>query len=193
MLTFDEPSHVYRWNGEVVPSVTQILSPLINYSMVPPEALERARLLGQAVHRMTELHDLDDLDEDSLAPEMLPYLAGWKKFCTDVGFVPDTIEKRMYHPLHGYCGTSDRTGAVRGRRAVLDIKKMMTLGPVIGPQLAAYQATHNLEGAAIVDRYALGLRPNGTYRLVPYTDPTDFAAFISLLTLRKWKDKHGIS
>lgn len=191
MLTFDEAGHEYRWNGIVVPSVTQILEPLIDYSMVSKEVLERGQLLGTAVHRMTELHDLDDLDEEALDAEMVPYLDAWKKFRTDTGFVPMTVEKKLYHPALGYSGTSDRTGIVKGHCAVIDIKKMLTMGPVIGLQLAGYQALHNLDGANITARYALGLRADGTYRLQAYSDSTDFAVFLSLLTLRNWRKKHG--
>lgn len=191
MLTFDEQSHTYKWNGVSVPSVTTILSPLIDYSMVHPEVLERGRQLGSAVHRMTELYDLDDLDESSLSPDMKNYLIGWKKFRENTDFIPDTIEKRMFHPKHQYCGTSDRTGVIRGQKAVIDIKKMMSLGAVIGVQLAAYQAMHNLESAEITHRYALGLRPDGTYRLQQFNNPSDFAVFLSLLNIRNWKAKNG--
>jgi len=191
MLTFDESTHTYRWHGVVEPGVTSILSPLIDYSMVKPEVLERGQKLGTAVHRMTELYDLDDLDESSLSPVMVNYLEGWKRFKEDTGFVPATIEHRMYHPKHHYCGTSDRTGVIKKHKAVVDIKKMLTLGPVIGIQLAAYQATHNLEGSGITHRYALGLRPDGTYRLEPFINPGDFAVFLSLLTIKNWKAQHG--
>lgn len=191
MLTFDEPTHVYRWNGVVAPSVTTILAPLIDYSMVNPAVLERGRQLGSAVHRMTELHDQDDLDESSLDDAMLQYLEGWKKFRRDTGFIPDTIERRMYHPQYGYCGTSDRTGTIKRQKAVVDIKKMMTLGKVIGVQLAAYQAMHNLNGEGITHRYALGLRPDGTYRLEPFLNPKDFNVFLSLLNVMNWRKENG--
>ncbi|PFH08128.1 hypothetical protein BCF11_0480 [Collimonas sp. PA-H2] len=193
MLTFDTSKHEYRWNGNVVPSVTQILSPMMNFSMLNPEVLQRAQKLGTAVHRMTELYDKDDLDTDSLSDELKPYLTAWIRFKDDCGFEPATIESQLYHPIHGFSGTSDRTGPVRGRMAVLDIKKMATLGPVIGMQLSAYQALHSLHGPQILDRYALGLRPDGTYRMVPYKDPLDFPAFLSLLTLRNWRLKNGIA
>lgn len=191
MLTFDESRHEYKWDGVRVPSVTQILAPLIDYSMVPPDVLERGRQLGSAVHRMTELHDQDDLDEDSLDPVMIPYLEAWKKFRSETGFEPVTIENKMYHPKHRYCGTSDRTGIVKGKLAVVDIKKMLALGPVIGVQLAAYQSMHIEAGLAVTNRYALGLRADGTYRLEPYTAPNDFAVFLSLLTVHNWKARHG--
>ena len=191
MLQFDEPSHTYKWNGVLVPSVTTILAPLIDYSMVSPDVLERGRLLGQAVHKMTELYDLDDLDESSLNEVMLKYLDGWKAFKRDTGFEPATIEQRMYHPRFEYCGTSDRTGIIKRKKAVIDIKKMMSLGAVIGIQLAAYQEMHNLKGEGITHRYALGLRPDGTYRLEPYLSPSDWNVFLSLLNIMNWKAQHG--
>jgi hypothetical protein len=198
MLEFNEERHEYRFNGVIVPSVTTILKPLVDYSMIHPERLKAASELGSMVHLTTELYDTDQLDEGDLDPILKPYLDGWKLFRHEVGFVPDTVEKRMYHPTFGYCGTSDRTGVIRGTKAVLDIKKMMVLGPVIGPQLAAYKEMHNLEGAGIVKRYALGLRPDGSYRLQEFTDPTDLPCFMSLLTvmraqetIHKWRAKHG--
>lgn len=192
MLTFDEPSHTYRVNGKVIPSVTQILAPLVDYSMINPATMAAAQELGTLVHLTTEMHDLGTLDESDLDPILQPYLDAWKAFRHECDFVPSTVEERMYHPKFHYCGTSDRTGMVRGKKAVLDIKKMMTLGPVIGIQLAAYLQMHNLSGAELTHRYALGLRPDGTYRLQEYADPSDLAAFMSLLTIKNWKEKHGI-
>lgn len=190
VLTFDEAAHEYRVGGQRVPSVTQLLSPLVDYSMVPRETLERAQALGTAVHKMTELYDNDDLDEDSLSEELQPYLEGWKKFRAEANFKPITVERRMSHPILRYAGTSDRTGEVKGRIAVVDIKKMFTLGPVIGPQLAAYLELHRREGLEVLDRYALGLRPDRTYRLKKYEDPLDWQCFLSHLTIHNWKLKH---
>ena len=192
MLTFDPIAHVYTANGRKVPGVTSTLAPLLDFSMVPPAVLARAQQLGTAVHRMTELHDQDDLDTETLSPELLPYLTAWMKFRAETGFVPETIEQRHHHPVFNYAGTWDRTGIIRGRRAVIDIKKMLTLGPVIGVQLSAYEKLCLHMGIQIQDRYGLGLRKDGTYRLVPFTDKGDWPTFLSLLTLRNFKDKHGI-
>jgi hypothetical protein len=191
VLVFDEAKHEYTKEGRRLPSVTQVLAPLIDYSMVPKDVLERAQQLGTAVHRMTELYDNDDLDEESLSDELSPYLSGWKLFRSEAKFVPVTVERRLSHPTLGYAGTSDRTGEVKGRLAVVDIKKMMTLGPVIGAQLAAYQELHRKDGLEVADRYALGLRPDGSYRLQPYRDPLDWQCFLSCLTLHNWRLKNG--
>jgi hypothetical protein len=199
VLTFDEASHSYHVDGVYVPSVTTILKPLSQYGQVNPAVLAKAAELGTMVHAATELYDLGTLDEDDLDPVLRPYLDAWIRFRKEVDFQPVTVEKRLYHATFGYCGTSDRTGIVRGKMAVVDIKKMLTLGPTIGPQLAAYQEAHNREGAGITRRYALGLRRDGTYRLQEYTDPSDLPCFMSLLTIYKaeqtvanWRKKHGL-
>lgn len=189
-LVFNEERHEYSMDGRRIPSVTQLLAPLVDYSVVPKDVLERAQALGTAVHRMTELHDNDDLDEDSLSDELRPYLKGWIKFRAECQFEPVTVEHRMFHSLYRYAGTSDRTGVIKGRLAVVDIKKMMVLGPHIGPQLAAYEKLHQAEGLNVLDRFALGLRPDGTYRLQPFKDPLDWQCFLGHLTIRNWKEKH---
>lgn len=193
MLVFDEAKHAYQYAGRAVPGVTSILKPVMDLSMIKPDVLERARLLGQAVHLTTELYDRDDLDESTLSPELRPYLDAWIKFREDCDFQPIGIEGRVFHPTYRYAGTYDRTGYVRGHLAVLDIKKMMVLGPAIGLQLAAYREAYNATHSAqpIHARYALGLRPDGTYRLEPYIDPADWPTFLSLLTIHNWKAKHG--
>lgn len=190
-LHFDEARHEYRVDGRLTPGVTRLLSPLVDYSMIPRETLERAQQLGVAVHKMTELYDNDDLDEDNLSDELRPYLTAWIRFRNECHFEPNTIEHRMAHPLYRYAGTSDRTGIVKSRLAVIDIKKMFVLGPQIGPQLAAYQKLHEAEGLKVIDRYALGLRPDGTYRLQPYADPLDWQCFLSHLTIHNWKAKYA--
>lgn len=191
MLTFDEAKHEYTVDGRVIPGVTTILAPLMDFSMVDPALLEAGRQLGSAVHRATELYDQDDLDLETLPVEITPYLTAWQRFRVECDFVPDSIETRLHHPIMGFAGTSDRTGSIRGKHAVVDIKKMLTLGPVIGLQLAAYKELHNFHGHNITERYALGLRADGTYRLEPFTDSKDYAVFLSLLNVHNWRKKHG--
>ena len=63
-FTFDPIEHIYRFDGQRVPSVTQILEPLIDYSGVPNGVLQYAADRGTAVHLATEFYDDGDLDED---------------------------------------------------------------------------------------------------------------------------------
>lgn len=62
-FTFSEADHIYRLDGKILPSVTGILSPLHDFSKIPRDILEAARIWGNNVHLMAKLHLNDDLDE----------------------------------------------------------------------------------------------------------------------------------
>ena len=66
-------THEYFINGARVPSVTQVLP----YKFYGNES-ESKRLIGQYVHRMIELHDCNNLDEDTLHPVLRGYLKSYK-------------------------------------------------------------------------------------------------------------------
>ncbi len=189
-LTFDEATHTYRYNGIVVPGVTTILSPLTDFSRVPPHVLRAAADFGTAVHLACELDDLGTLDVESLDPALAPYLAAWRKFSSEHEVEWTLIEQPVYHKALGYAGTLDRLGRVKGLATVLDIKSSAQLYPSVGPQLAAYQqaAEH-----PTVQRMAVQLKSDGTYTAKTYTDPTDWPVFASLLTLRTWCARHDIT
>lgn len=193
-LTFDEETHTYRHNGLVVPSVTQILSPLIDLSAVPPGVLEAASKFGVAVHKACELWDLGDLDEDALDDNLRPYLAGWKLFVSENRCSWDGIEKRVFHKTLRYAGTLDRRGMVRNELAVVDIKSTASIYPAVGPQLAAYaHADIRPEALPLTRRYVVQLKPNGSYECKECRNTTDFSVFASLLTLRNWCQQHQVT
>lgn len=190
MLTFDEASHTYRFDGQVVPGVTSILAPLSNFDRVPKHVLDAASEFGTAVHLACELDDLGTLDESALDPALLPYVQGWRKFSAEHAVQWEFIESPVYHTAMRYAGTLDRFGLVVGDLTVVDIKSSVQLYPSVGPQLAAYA---NALGVGGVKRMAVQLKADGTYVAKPYTDPTDWPVFASLLTLRNWCGRHSIT
>lgn len=203
MLTFNAERHEYHWNGKPVPGVTRALGDLTDYSFVKPDALERARQEGEAIHAMVELYLKDDLDEDTLPAWLAPRLAALKKLIADTQFKVRASEKRVYHPTYGYAGTLDLTASMivgskaKAVEALLDVKRSFAAGAAIGLQLAAYQAAENAGRASqgvipqVTHRYALQLRADGSYRLELFEDSTDFMVFLACLTRHKWKDRHG--
>jgi hypothetical protein len=198
-LTFDEASHTYHYQGVQVPSVTQVLKPLMNLDFVDPDVLQAAASFGVAVHKACELDDLKQLDEESLADELAPYLAAWRKFSRDYDVEWQGVEERVYHPQLRYAGTLDRRGLVRvdprksyRTPAIVDIKSGTVLYPSVGPQLSAYHRAI-AEGSVTTKRLAVQLKPDATYVAKWHDDATDFALFCSLLTLRNWCGKHRIT
>lgn len=192
MLTFDDPTHTYRWDGQRVPGVTSVLSPLTDYDGVPRSIMEKASARGKAVHAACQLHDQHELDEAALDPALAPYLSGWRNFLADYDCNWFDIEKPAYSKTMRFAGTPDREGEVRSRSAIVDIKTTATPMPAVGPQLAAYE--HLSFGTTNkADRYAVYLYNDGTYLCKKYTDPSDFSVFASLLTLRTWCANHNVT
>lgn len=197
-LTFDAAKHRYYWDGEVVPNVTTVLSSVVNYSAVPLAVLEKARLEGTAIHKMIEYYVNEDLDIEYLPDWLRPRLAAFQKFMAETQFEASGTERRIYHPAHKYAGTLDLDGLLNNEIAIIDIKRSLFAGAAIGLQLAAYMEAENVRRKQeklpkAKKRYALQLKANGDYRLEPYDDPNDFAVFLALLTVRRWKEKNESS
>ncbi len=195
-LIFEESEHVYTYDGEVIPSVTQVINPLYDLSNIPKDILEYKSTLGTAVHLATELFDNNDLDESSLSPALIPYVNAWIKFITDTDVEILSIENRVFHPLYKYAGTLDRGVILNNKRAIIDIKCVAQLGPHVGVQLAGYLEAKNKEltkAKHYTHRYAVQLKPDGTYRLEPYTNKSDFSVFVGCLNLMKWRKNHGFN
>lgn len=71
MLTFNEEKHEYRFDNEIVPSVTQIISGLNDFSGIPKHVLEHKAELGQEFHRIIHLHLLNNLVYDTIDERLL--------------------------------------------------------------------------------------------------------------------------
>ena len=200
MLEFDAEKHVYRWNGVRVPNVTSILAPLTDFSMIPPAVLEHARAEGVQIHKMIELDCKDDLVVDALPEWILPYWSAWQKFKAESGFEMVASEEKMYHRRLQYAGTCDLVARLPKLKAskglsLIDVKRSLYGGPVIGLQLAAYADMWNDSPdtglVCIKHRFAFQPRKDGTLRLEEYSDPADRMTFNALLTVHKWRTTHG--
>ncbi len=194
-IEFNEERHEYRVNGVIVPSVTQVLQSvgLPDLSGVPAELLEWKAGLGTAVHKATELDDLNDLDEESLDPTIKPYLEAYRKFKRESGFIPTKIEERIYSKKFGYAGTFDRFGTFLDRYTpvLIDFKTGITDPLIVGPQTAAYQEAINepTRSKGRFWRYALKLNKDATYRLIRLDNKMDFQIFLNALNLYKWRNQ----
>lgn len=203
ILTFDEEQHAYYADGVRIPSVTQVIRPVaFDYDAIPAHILQHAAARGTAVHLATEFYDDGDLDEDSVDPEILPYVEAWRLFRKDSGFVVERSEVRVHSPKHQYAGTVDCIGSIRGRRVMVEKKTTATLWPSTAIQVTAYYKAHN-ETAAHAERVrsacSVWLRCDGTYRFDAYDVGDHWAAFLALLypedpqsaaTMAAWKARY---
>lgn len=200
VLQFDEASHTYLLDGVRVPSVTQVLKPLYDFSRIDPAMLQAKAALGTAVHRACELLDNDDLDEESEDGQaaLLPiagYLAGYKKFKAEKKPYVIFNERQLHHPVHRYAGTIDRRYKIEGDVWDVDLKSTVAMSPIVGLQTAAYTEmfkANSIGGNTKARRGALQLFPEGKYKLWEFKDPSDFSVFLSLLTVQRFKERHSL-
>lgn len=188
LLTFDAERHEYRFLGAVVPGVTQVLQPLVDFSRVSRDVLEAKRDLGSRVHYACQLADENDLDEDSVEADVEPYLAAWRLFLRESGAVVVQNEMRVFDPMLQFAGTLDNVLLLDGKRWLVDKKTSISVPLAAGPQTAAYARA--LGDLSVTHRAAVRLRPDGTYRFDALTDPDDWSAFMACLTLHRFKEKH---
>ena len=192
ILDFRAEDHTYWRDGKLVPNVTRVLSLIQSFDHIDPAVLANAQQEGTDIHRTVELHVKGDLAEASLPAWLRPRLDAFKRFEAESGFVMIASECRVYNPQSNYAGTLDLIGKLRmpqSRSAIqitacIDLKRTILPGNrAVGLQTAAYAAAWN--GSACVPqvthRFALQLRENGTYRLQPYVDRSDFANFTACL------------
>lgn len=180
---FVPETHTYLVDGREVRSVTQILNDvgLINYDLVPQAVLDRKAQIGTAAHAASWYLDQNDLNWETVAPEVEPYVLGWDKCMHEVDFIPDEdgIEKRGIAELDGfrYGFTLDRKGRFCGRPAILEIKCTAAVEVSWGPQLSAYESAEFARDGVRRIRVVVHLKPNETYELHPYDDVRDYQVF----------------
>lgn len=112
-MTFNEETHTFTCNGEVIPSVTQILKANRmtpdGYDFIDPWYLER----GKLIHLATEYFDKGTLNDDSLDPAIIGHVDAYKTALRDKAWKVTGIEKKLWHPKLKYAGIIDRT--IEGR------------------------------------------------------------------------------
>jgi hypothetical protein len=200
-VIFDEEAHTYSQAGAVAPrSVTGLLKKYglgMDYSSVPKHILDLARQRGKAIAMGRALIVKgQELDPASIDIRISGYLEAIQKFWKDSKAVLIETEVPRISPL-GFGFTADIFCWINGRRTVVDDKATFTLPKSIGPQTAGYKIGWNslYPSLPIEDRYALWVKPDGTYRFKPLEDPDDETAFLDCLEadikIERWKKKYA--
>lgn len=179
MLTFNEEKHEYLLDGERLPSVTEILSPLQeeSFAAINPAILQAAANRGTAVHEITEAMDYDLDYEDLISPELAPFADAYDEFLMDHEVEWLGVEMPV-HFFEQYAGTVDRFGYIDGIPAVLDIKTVQSPSieqkVSVACQLYAYdraiKACFEEMQSSHMAHYALYLKKDGSYKLLNCRD-----------------------
>ncbi len=123
-LSFDEEQHIYTFGCRQYPSVTQILQAegFINAQWYD----DWSRAKGKFVHLAIKYYLAKELNEETLDPEIIPYLNAFKKFMAESGFTVTRSELSGINFIHHYAGTLDLAGnfpATIKRRFALELNK----------------------------------------------------------------------
>jgi len=187
-LTFVEETHEYFLDGERLPSVSEIKSPLTNFDMVKPEVLARASAFGTACHSMVELYlagtlDFSALDEGLYGPleAFEKFLAEKKPFENEEGViidvksrkydrVSDPVQLAAYHQLWKESGS--REPLIEQRMVSTKYRYAGTPDIIIPPA----------QGDIILDHRILFLGRDGKYRYTAAYDHNAWPIFGRLLT-----------
>lgn len=175
-IAFDPKSHVYRVNGSVRSSVTQLLkrAGYIDSRFYTPDSAE----YGKYIHHVTAA--IDTRRRPSAYDLMFGEVRAYQKFVNDLRPHYVLIEKPCCDARGIVCGTPDRIfdrwlGPSAGR-GVLEIKTG-TCADWHGYQTAGYAYIVG----DVQSRWCLHLKPNGTYRLHRHAKSIDRARFLHAL------------
>lgn len=189
-LTFNSELHEYRIDGQVVPSVTQILSEagLIDDRWYT----EESQLRGRTVHVITALDDRGELDESLVTDEYQGYLNAWRLFKaeTKCEIVLLSIEKRVCNVAYEYAGTLDRL--IGFPIPLVDLVDIKTGQPEWWHkfQTAGYWMCNGSQQAS--GRRTIYLKSDGTWKPQMHTQHAyDMDVFRAALTLANAKRNEG--
>lgn len=165
-LKFDEESHTYTYDGDIVPSVTQILKEAglsMAYKGDNSWYAERGTVIHDAV---ALIHSDAGLDEKTIDPEIAGYISGYMQFLADTCYVPIAVEKMVYHQKLKYAGRIDSIGYLGDSLCLIDIKTGSTIPQEAMLQLGMYIMALKLQ----IKGYVLQLKKDGNYKLRPVVD-----------------------
>ena len=188
MLQFDAATHTYTLAGRKLPSVSEIIAPLQDFSMVPADVLAAACEFGKNVHAACDLYNRDQLDWDSLDPALAPYVRAWVKFLEQTGAVVIASECRVYDDQLGYAGTPDIILAWGARTVVPDLKATAVVPRTVGIHTSAYaKAYARMHECREPQRYCIHLQED-RFRSHKRDDPSDWSMFLSCLNVWKFNN-----
>ena len=155
---------------------------------------EEGRIRGTHVHAachyldegdtdLDELQKLDDRRAESGHPLLSGYVCGWQSFKTDFHFIPRLIELPMYDDVLQFAGIPDREGLIlNGEEAVVEIKtgamKYWTAYQTAAQDILLQRWD---EHPHFRRRFGVNLKPDGTYKIIEFTDPGDYDTFRAAL------------
>jgi len=187
--TFNEELHEYRYNGQVIPSVTQVIKDVIGIGWeASPWHLQR----GTAVHLAVQLWADGKLDLDSLDERIRGRVDSIIKFLNDSKAFIHCSEKRGVSVAYGFAGTVDMVASINEKLVICDWKG--SIDPRARIQLGAYQILME-ESFQKSDGVAVQCFDSGKYKCM-WMNRREMdegkRAFLAALSVYNYKKRHKI-
>jgi hypothetical protein len=208
MLTFDDKDHIYRWNGEISPSVTQVIGEwreIVIYGVhyfvnvysgdvISAERLRVAQEFGKAVHKAAFFLLKGTLDWDSLASELISPLKEIQRWASEHSVRPVLLETPLHSTQYAFSGTPDFVGYLRRDKHLSVVDYGTGAFGMKGPQTAAYVQLYREYARDLkpIKRYVLHAPKTGAYSLIPQENPHDWLFFVTKLNEKKYLTQKGV-
>lgn len=187
VLTRDD-EHRYWINGTTpIRGVNESIEQFIAKS---PWYEEWFRDRGSLGHDAIKLALTDDLDFDTLDPELAPFVKAALLFMADTQWEAVHIERMLHSPSLWVAGEPDLVARIPTRRATFAIVDWK-LGAPIAPyrlQTAGYQLLVEENGLPIDQRICVHLQRDGRYRVRAHRNTADKVAFVGICEALAWKE-----
>ncbi len=185
-LEFEEKRHIYLLDGQVLPSVTTIMSPLNKalYQGVDESVLRAAANRGSAIHSAVENYALYRIKD--VEPKYSGYFEGFLKFWKENDPKPLATESRLYHRIYRYAGTADLPCVINGKSVLVDYKTSAAVNQMLtGVQLEAYAKAYESHGFKFDEKVIVHLKKDGSYQVVRYAanDAESWEVFGALMVI----------
>jgi hypothetical protein len=164
LVEFDESTHSYYVDGELVISTTQVFR---DAGMVDTKWFtEFHRWRGSEAHKaLATWNKAGNIDRRKVDPRIRPYLEAGLKWQAENKFTPMYVEHRVYDPIFNTCGTLDILGHFPDGKVdvIVDWKSNdWKQGQLCSKwQLASYG--HSLNPKEVYRRIEVVLGPDGNY------------------------------
>lgn len=184
-IEFTEEGHKYMYGSMQLPSVSEIISPLVDFSMVRPDILQHASQRGTDVHFAVEKYITYEW-VSKLETDAQPYFQQFLAYMENKDRKDFVCETIGYNKTYNYCGTLDliRTDK-NGDMHLIDVKTSASVDTkTCTAQLTGYDLIARSHGVDFKTHTILHLTPE-SYK--EYNIKMNNGIFLSLLAIHNYK------
>ena len=169
---------------KLLPTVTEIINPWVDFSKISPNTLQAAADRGTAVHEACAMH-VQGIWSFVNPPEIVGYVDSFRRWYDKMVVEAILVEERMFDKASGYCGQLDLVVKIYGGEIwLVDIKTPAVLSKSWRVQIASYKNLCEISGIKVDRCGSLRLRKDGKIPSMDWYEGStlqDFNIFLAAL------------